>query len=45
MKKLFLNILKVLSVGVITFDINTTCTFIFGQKKIPTSANKFKKNV
>ncbi|MBO0482200.1 cyclic lactone autoinducer peptide [Candidatus Enterococcus courvalinii] len=45
MKKLLLNSLKIVAVGVITFDINATCTFIFGQKKLPDLANKYKKNV
>lgn len=44
MEKLMLNLVKLLSLKTVAFDINTTCTFIFGQKELPKSADKLKVN-
>lgn len=37
-----LKLIKNIALGTAIFDINTMCTFIFGQKKIPNPENKYK---
>lgn len=43
MEKFILNLIKLLSYKTAEFDANVTCTFIFGQKKLPETVDKLKK--
>jgi cyclic lactone autoinducer peptide len=45
MKNQLLTLVKLLAFKTATYDANVMCTFIFGQKKLPTSVAKLKKNV